>query len=1519
MKYDLRRKGGFSAVLWVLFASFGFASIIYLSSPIIWKSDSHGSRFSMMSPPDEDSLYQVLLKDINELYAKKEYEACLVSLRKAIDLKPDVPSLKERLVRVEGLLAQQKKDDAEYRKLCEKGDGYFAQEKYLDAKSVYQMAIDVKPDDTCAREKLKQTMSLLRAQKASNILFDVAVANADKLFAAKKYTEATQEYQNALKILPDASYPKEQINAIIKIQIDEKVRNELYEKAVKDGDRFFQAQNYRRSLQEFKVANEQKPEQSYPVEMIEKLNKIISDLEALEEAYRDAIARADALFGSEKYQDARSAYDEAHQLKEKEPYPLTRIREIDAILAEALRLEQNFQRYVSLADSLYIARNFIRARQNYQLALDLKPGDSYLEAMLTKTASGVEKQMADATAIEEAYASAIADADKFFADSLLNEAKQGYLNALDLKPDEQYPRDQIALIDAGLAEQLAAQKALDDQYNELISQADQLLETKEYLQSQEVFIAALNLKPEESYPADKLEELEGILANLEQQRLLDQQYRDLIARADAFFQEASYDSARATYTEALSIEGGDPYPEEKIREIDELFQLMADQAALSAKYDSIIVVADELFAMKDYPTSRDRFTLASSIKPEEAYPKNQVARITQILDSLAAAEALELAFAEAVREGDELLGKSQFLPAKASYQKALGHKPGEAYPTEKIAEIDLILASMAELEADYNRLIAEADAQFQRTSYDSARSSYQEAGTLRPENPYWQEQIAGIDQILAALMQKELLEARYDSLITLGDNFLADRDYQSARDHFTQASGLKPQEEYPKARIVDIIGILDSIATQQALELAYTTAIREGDDFLSQNQYLPAKSAFQKALEHKPEETYPVSRIAEIDSVLGAMAAQEALDQQYQETIRQADQLFADSDYDTARIVYQNALSLKEGEAYPQEQIAAIDSIVEERARQAQLDADYTRLIADADAQFQRASYDSARATYQTAGTFRPENPYWQEQIAEIGRILEALRQEELLKARYDSLITLGDDLFNQQEYRSAKDQYAQASLIQTTAAYPRTRIARLTQIIDSIAEVDAINKAYSDAIASGDSLFAEAQLVSAREAFSKALDYKPDQEYPAAKISEIDTMMAEQARLEALEQQYQTIIQEADQLFAKELWDSAMLVYQKAIALKASESYPKEQVAAIDSIRAEIARQARIDADYARLIADADAQLKRTSYDSARSTYQTAGELRPGKQYWQDQIAEIDRILAEIRQLNAAYTAALKYADSLFAVEIWEEARKAYQEASGLKTQESYPKTRITEINNILAELEGRRNRYDRLVSEGNDLLAQTAYIKAKDQYQQALDLFPEETYPRQQIREIDRVVDSIYRANKADYDKAIGDGDRYFNTYEYDKAVDAYTRAINFLPMENYPREMIAKIRITISENAIADVLSEPVVIQDGTEEKFSFEPVNIASRRNNFIYLKVKNLSGQPFTVLMRYGKDGQTNGGLAIRNLSTDGAVNERLISVKTQDPWYRIDNNWISLYPQGGDIEVSFIQVSRAIE
>ena len=1180
MNRSLRKRSSYLVLLILFVASLAVAYELFLPVfPVHLQHTSPPDTTYSSQTPSFDSTYQKMLASITELFNQQRYEECMVVLKKAKALKPDVPSIQERIIRVEGLIAQQKKTQEEYSRLISMADAYFVKKDYLNAKASYQMAIDTKPDDVFAREKMNQTMELLRSNKAQNILYDVNIASADKLFASEDYDKAKSQYENASKILPGEAYPKEKINAIIKILVDQQVREELYQQAITNADNFYTSKSYQRALLEYQKALQQKAAEPYPQERINELTKILADLAAMEEAYKDAITRADQLFAETRYPDARSGYEEALVLKPKEVYPAQRISEIDGILARIAKNNADFEKFVNLADSFYIDKNFIRARQNYQLALQIKPNESYPKAMLSKTTAGVGEQKANEMAMEEAYNLAIANADRLFA--------------------------------------------------------------------------------------------------------------------------------------------------------------------------------------------------------EQAFPE-----------------------------------------AKAEYENALAVKPDEAYPQQKISEIGTLLA--------------------------------------------------------AALARQQELDAQYTLMV-------------------------------------------ENAAREEKLESDYNTAIIKGDSLLELNAYLPAKGAYQAALSLKPAELYPASKITDIDAILEEYARMQTLNQQYEEAITKADQFFTNHTWEQAKTTYQQAQKLKPEELYPAQQLVIIGEKLNEIAWLRAQDQAYQEKIVAAEKFFTANAYDSARVTFTVAQTLKPTESLPGVRISQIDSILLAIVNQKALDEEYAALIASSDKLIAKKEYYTAKEGYNQALLLKPTESYPAAKVAEIEGILAENERIVAFEAKYSQAIINGDSLLSADLFTDARSEFEMASGLKPGELYPKTKLAEIDAALQDIARQQLLDKRYQEEVGTGDRLFADKSWDPAIAAYQSAQVLKPSEKYPGQKLRQIDSIKQEIARQLQIDKDYNSMITHADQLFSTRSFDSARVEYTQAGNLRPQKSYWQEQIAEIDRIQVEIKRVNDEYQAAITSADLFLAEKRFEDARDAFQNASLIKTTESYPREKIKEINNILAEIQGRRQTFDKLVINGDQLFSVKEYFKARENFQQALDLFPDEEHSKEQLRLSNVKIDSIYRANKADYDKAVGEGNGFFNTYEYDKAIDAFTRAVAFLPNEDYPRQMIAKIRKTISENAIADVLNTTILIKAGEEQKFPFVPVNIASRRNNFIYLKVKNLSDNSFNILMRYGNGDQTSGGLAIRNITPDGEVNERLISVKDQDPWYREDNNWISLYPQGGDVEVSFIQVSRAIK
>jgi len=118
-------------------------------------------------------------------------------------------------------------------------------------------------------------------------------------------------------------------------------------------------------------------------------------------------------------------------------------------------------------------------------------------------------------------------------------------------------------------------------------------------------------------------------------------------------------------------------------------------------------------------------------------------------------------------------------------------------------------------------------------------------------------------------------------------------------------------------------------------------------------------------------------------------------------------------------------------------------------------------------------------------------------------------------------------------------------------------------------------------------------------------------------------------------------------------------------------------------------------------------------------------------------------------------------------------------------------------------------------------------------------------------------------------------------------------------------------------MAERAIVDINKDPVLIPSNTTKKFTFEPVPVKDRKGNYIFFKAKNASQEKeYKLILSFGKDGSKNGGIVIRIPAAE-AQNEFIIRISAQYKWFSDDNNWITIYPEGGDLEVSLIQISHA--
>ena len=160
--------------------------------------------------------------------------------------------------------------------------------------------------------------------------------------------------------------------------------------------------------------------------------------------------------------------------------------------------------------------------------------------------------------LNDNYLVAINKADKALASKNYEPARLAYYEALKFKPNENYPKTKISEIDKILT------------YQSTIKKADEAFATKTYSDALANYEAATTLNPQEQYPKDKIAEIKALLTTRNSESDLDKRYNEAILKADQAMAAKNYNAALLAYNEALTMKGTESYPKNKIAEINAL-------------------------------------------------------------------------------------------------------------------------------------------------------------------------------------------------------------------------------------------------------------------------------------------------------------------------------------------------------------------------------------------------------------------------------------------------------------------------------------------------------------------------------------------------------------------------------------------------------------------------------------------------------------------------------------------------------------------------------------------------------------------------------------------------------------------------------------------------------------------------------------------------------------------------------------------------------------------------------------
>jgi tetratricopeptide (TPR) repeat protein len=769
---------------------------------------------------------------------------------------------------------------------------------------------------------------------------------------------------------------------------------------------------------------------------------------------------------------------------------------------------------------------------------------------------------------------------------------------------------------------------------------------------------------------------------------------------------------------------------------------------------------------------------------------------------------------ENVQKANTLFDEKKYLDARALYVKAVEITPLNQFAIDRIAEIDRLLANDKSKDKLYNDYIAQGDKQFASKSYVMAKEYYRRALAFKASEKYPAAQIEAIDKLMAdknkQAQEKQTQEAKYQDLISQGTIAMTDDVCGKALQLFKDALVVKPNDPTAKLKLSEAEKKCTEIqakASQDKDKVAkLANAISKADALFKENKLNEAKKAYQDALIISPTADIAQKQISVIDDKLKQQAKE--ADAFYKSLIDAADKAFDDKKITAAKESYQKALALKPTDTYVQNQIKLIDSqIAEQQKKDSQnkeLEAKYNAAITNADALYKANKFNEAKKIYQDAQAIKPSSEYAQNQITAIDDMVK--KQAKDFETAYKAIVDAADEALDAKNLALAKENYQKAIVLRPTDTYVQNQIKQTDNLIAEQQKKDQLNKtnqnAYNAAIAEADKLFTAKDYTKARESYNKASTILANEEYPKQKIKEIDNTL--KAKDKEQEQEYKASIKAGDKALDDENFTTALELFKKAVAIKPADAFATEQIKTIENL---IAEQKKNEAEkkakqelYNKAIADADLEFKKPNYKTAAEGYKKALQILPTESYPKQKLSEIDAFEKELAEkLELDYAAKIRSGDRNFATKNYTQAKQDYADALKLKTTETYPTQRISDIDKVLqeqvriaSEQKAKQDSYTAAIAKADNMLKSKQFDQAIAAYKEASVIKPDEKYPFTKVEEILQTKKNIDTENK--YKQAITSADAFFAKKQFEQAKSFYAQAINLKANDSYATKQIA-----------------------------------------------------------------------------------------------------------------------------
>ena len=471
--------------------------------------------------------------------------------------------------------------------------------------------------------------------------------------------------------------------------------------------------------------------------------------------------------------------------------------------------------------------------------------------------------------------------------------------------------------------------------------------------------------------------------------------------------------------------------------------------------------------------------------------------------------------------------------------------------------------------------------------------------------------------------EKEI-QSKYDDIKFKANNLFINRKYDEAKQLYNAALVLIPNDAWSLSQLSAIenkksISIKDD--QQKMSASAYQNFRRLGDSAINKKLYEPAITAYQQALNERPNDPYVAAQLKKIVDA--------KRNDGYLNYINLGRDAVKNGLLDNAELAFKEALKINPKDPEATRELSKITiakaSFLKKQTEDksmAALENKYKDTISIARNFFETGMYEESRKKYKKAELMKPGVGLHKTMIATIDSILlkqksasNKLKQDSLDMAAYANQIEKGINALENKDLKKAKVFFQQAQILKPKDTYAVQKISEIDVLTMQLDEekkkntagkiiIDSVSKRYDFFIRQGTKAAGKNDLALAQASFSKALELKPGEKFPADQLIIINQKLKEINDNE----RFDLFMHKGDSVAYKAKDPKASLAwYDSAHQLKPDKLIPRNRITTINQL---------ISKNDSNAIEIANRKLRTTKYDAAMDGFTKAESARLQKQY---------------------------------------------------------------------------------------------------------------------------------------------------------------------------------------------------------------------------------------------------------------------------------------------------------------